>query len=218
MSVDPESGATLPEDATSPFPNPGDTAQDYDAQAQAEVLEQYKQSTKLKQTVSDLMAGWQAIEDCVTDIAKLRDPAVATGVNLDGVGELVGQSRVLADGTVSSDSFYRTLIAARIAFNKAIGSSPEFVAALELLVFAGAFRFYDLGGMTVGIEVAGVPNSNQVALLDAGPIPRAMGVGFIRVWYVDANFFGFLGDPRTGLNGFGLASNLSLGGQMGMLF
>jgi hypothetical protein len=219
VSIDPESGATIPDGASAPFPDPGDTAQDYDAQAQAEVIAQYRESPKLRQTISDLMAGWQAIEDCIVEINKQLDPDIAEGVNLDVIGERVGQSRVLSDGTVPSDSFYRLLIAGRILRNRAIGSSPEFITALETFVFVGTpFRYYDLGHMTVGIEVPGEPNSNQKALINDGPMPRAMAVGVIKLWFNDANFFGFQGDPRPGLNGFGLASDLSLGGQLGMLF
>lgn len=218
MSIDPDSGAELPEDMESPFPDPGETAKDHDTQAASRVAMQYADKPRFMATVALHAEAAQGIEDCAVTIPLLDDPDIATGVNLDVTGELVGQGRVLLDGTVSSDAFYRTLIAARILRNRSKATSPEFIAALEAIVFSGAFRFYDLGHMTIGIEVAGEPNSNQKALIEGGPIPKAAGVGVIKLWYVDANFFGFQGDPRPGLDGFGLASNLSLGGQLGMLF
>lgn len=216
--IDPESGATIPDGATAPFPNPAETAMDYVAEARGHIIRQYRESPRLVATVEAIAAQGQAMEEQLVLIPPMDDPALAGDVNLDVTGALVGQGRVLANGSVSSDLFYRTLIAARILYNKSIASSPEFIAALELLVFAGAFRYYDLGGMTVGIEVAGEPNPDSIALLDAGPVPVRQAVGVIRGWYVSANFFGFQGDPRPGLNGYGLASDPSLGGQYGMLF
>lgn len=224
-SIDPDSGATVPENGSSPFPNPGETAQDYDAQAQGEVLQQYRESTKLKATITALMSGWQAIEDCMVNIPKQRDPAIAEGVNLDVVGELVGQSRVLSNGTVVSDAVYRGLIALRIARNSSQGTDPEF---LEYLVYvfqtyvAGStpFRFMDFGGMVAGIEYGGgaAPSSDQIALLEGGPLPRDMAVGVVREWYDPAEWFGFDEDTRTGAKGFGVESDPSVGGQLAMLF
>jgi len=216
--VDPESGQTLPPGATSPYPNPGEDAMDYAAEALGHVIAQYRNSPRLMGTVEDLVVNAQAMEEQLVKIPLLDDPAIATGTNLDVTGELVGQGRVLADGTVSSDAFYRTLIAARILRNKSIGSSPEFIAALELLVFAGAFRYFDIGHMSVGIEVAGLPSSNQIALLDAGPIPVAMGVGISRVWFDDANYFAFEEDVGAGSSGFGEIGDASQGGKFAELF
>lgn len=193
---------------------------DYEEEALGHVILQYRQSPKLLATVSALVANTQALEDCAVQIPPLDDPDIATGVNLDVTGELVGQGRVLINGTVSSDEFFsQSLIPARILRNNSICSSPEYIQALETVVFVGTpFRYYDLGGLTVGIEVPGEPSGDQVALLDGGPIPRAGGVGVVRVWFVAAGFFGFQGDPRPGLDGYGLKSNLSLGGRYGMLF
>jgi len=218
MSVDPESGETIPEGASVPFPDPGETAQDYDAQAQAEVLTQYQESPKLKATITALMAGWQAIEDCLVQIPGLRDPATATDVNLDRVGELVGQSRVLTTGTELSDAEYRTFIALRILRNKAIGSGPEFVAALEAILDPIAFRFVDLGGMAVLIEIAtgAPPSDDQIAALDHGPIPRAMAVGVGRTWYDPEDVFGFEEDDDA--IGFGEVGDPGFGGGLAEIF
>ncbi len=225
-TIDPESGATIPENATAPFPNPGETAQDYDAQAQGEVLQQYRESPKLTATIAALMSGWQAIENCAVTISKLRDPAIAASsdpaiksVNLDRIGELVGQSRVLSSGTVLSDTDYLVLIAKRIARNQAIGSSPEFIAYLEYVFGATPFRYIDFGGMVVGIEVetGATPNPDQIALLNDGPTPRAMPVSEVRVWHGET-WFGFADDPRPGVRGFGSLSDPSVGGHMAELF
>jgi hypothetical protein len=218
VSTDPESGATIPEGASAPFPDPGETAQDYDAQAQAEVLTQYKESPKLKATITALMSGWQAIEDCLVTIPGLRDPDVATGVNLDRVGELVGQSRVLTTGTELDDADYRVFIALRILRNRSIGSGPEFVAALEAILDPIPFRFVDLGGMAVLVEIAtgAPPTDDQIAALDHGPVPRAMAVGVGRVWYDPDSVFGFDGDDEA--LGFGEIGDPDPGGNFAEIF
>jgi hypothetical protein len=220
VSIDPDSGATIPEDATAPFPNPGETAMDIDAQAQSRVLTQYRESPNLKGTISDHAELFQDLEDCSVNISKQRDPAIAEGVNLDVIGVLVGQSRVLTTGVELADADYRDFIALRIARNHSIGSGPEFVAALEAVLDPTPFRFVDLGGMAVLIELAtgAPPTDDQIALLDYGPTPRAMAVGVSRAWYDPDDYFGFEEDPRPGRKGFGLTSDPSLGGKMGMRF
>jgi hypothetical protein len=229
-TVDPDSGATIPENGTAPFPNPGETALDYDAQAQAEVLHQYKESTKLRATITALMSGWQAIEDCAVNISKQRDltttdPTGTVDVNLDVTGELVGQSRVLSSGTILTNAMYLLLIALRIKRNNSIGSSPEFLDYLTFVfqTYPGTstpFRYYDLGGMAVGIEVGtgAPPSADQLALLDNGPSPRAMAVGVGREWYHADDYFAFAEDTGAGAKGFGLASDPTVGGKLAMLF
>lgn len=230
MTLDPESGATLPENASLPFPNPGETARDVDAQAQSRVATQYRTATKLKATISLLAECFQDIEDCAVGIPSLRDPAIATGVNLDVVGELVGQSRVLTDGTVLGDgiavgapggpTLYRAAIQQRILRNKSIGSGPEFVAALEYIFGATPFRFVDLGGMAVIVEfgTGAAPTSDRVALLDSGPVPRAMAVGVGRDWYDAASYFAFAEDIGAGAKGFGEIGDATKGGKFAEIF
>lgn len=220
MSIDPESGATIPDGATSPFPNPGETAQDYDAQAQAEVITQFRESTKLRQTISDLMAGWQAIEDCMVTIGEQLDPAIAEGDNLDVIGQRIGQSRVLITGTELSDADYRLIIAQRILRNRAVGSGPEFVTALEFVFDPTPFRFIDLGYMSVIVEIAtgAPPSDDQIALLDYGPMPRAMAVGVGRDWYDPASYFAFADDVGAGAKGFGEIGDATKGGPMAEIF
>lgn len=226
-TIDPDSGATVPENGSSPFPNPCETAQDYDAQAQSEVLHQYRESTKLKATITALMSGWQAIEDCAVNISKQRDPAIAASgdplirsVNLDRIGELVGQPRVLVSGTVLSDADYVVLIAKRIARNRAIGSAPEFLDYLAFVFGASPFRFIDLGGMSIWIEAGtgGPPTADVLALLDYGPSPRAMAVGVGRVWYDPAEYFAFDEDVGAGAKGFGEVGDPTKGGDFAEIF
>jgi len=219
VSIDPESGETLPDDATSPFPNPCETPIDIDAQAQSRVLMQYRESTKLRGTITDIAELFQALEDVGCQISTLRDIATATGVNLDDIGELVGVSRVLSSGTSLSDANYRLLIAQRILRNKAIGSGPEFVAALEYVFGATPFLFQDLGHMAVRLSIGtgAPPSADQLAILNSEVMPRAMAVGITRIWYDPANYFGFSDDVNA--DGFGeIGDPPPPGGKLAELF
>lgn len=240
MSIDPDSGQTLPDGATSPFPNPCETPLDVDAQAQSRVLQQYRESTKLKGMITDIAELFQALEDVGTQISQQRDPAIAEGVNLDVVGELVGQSRVLrtADGThtlaiedggsylIGAHTFtglqlYRLLITWRIARNKAIGSGPEYIAALRAFVFVEQdFVYVHLGNMAMLVETGtGLPpTADQMALLDDGPVPRAMAVGVGRDWYDPASYFAFAEDIGAGAKGFGEIGDATKGGKFAEIF
>jgi hypothetical protein len=227
--LDPDSGETLPDNASLPFPNPVEAALDYVAEARGHIIQQYKNSPRLVATIEAIAGQGQAMEEQLVLIPPMDDPAIAAGVNLDVTGELVGQSRVVASGAiVADDTFYRTLIARRIARNISIGTGPEFIAALEALVFPSTpFRFVDVGHMAVLVEVAGAPTADQIALLtespdaplaNTSPIPRDMAVGVGRVWYDPAEWFGFDEDTRPGAKGFGLESDPSVGGRLSLTF
>jgi hypothetical protein len=229
--VDPDSGAVVPDNAAQPFPNAGEVALDHAAQAAGRILRQYRNSPNLQGLIAGLAALGQRLENCLVSIATLDDPAVATGNAsdpigrpgpLDVTGELVGQSRVLSDGTVVNDATFRAYIALRILRNKSIASSPEYVAALTAIFGATPFRYMDFGGMAVGIELGtgAAPSDDIIALIDrdTGLAPVAMGVGVGREWYDPAEWFGFAEDPGAGAKGFGLESDPSVGGRLAMLF
>jgi hypothetical protein len=219
VSIDPDSGATIPEDATAPFPNPGETAMDIDAQAQSRVLTQYREAIKLKATISAHAELFQALEDCMVQIPLQRDPAIAEGVNLDVTGALVGQSRVLTTGVELADPGYRDFIDLRIRRNISIGTGPEYIAALQEILDPTPFKYLHLGHMQaiVAVGSAGPPTDDQIALLDYGPVPRAMAVGIGRRWYDPDDYFGFADDPDA--FGFGeVGDPPPPGGKFGEIF
>jgi hypothetical protein len=224
VSIDPASGATVPDGAESPFPSSCEVAPDLVAQGLARLATQYRQSPKFIAMLTFLIQGVKDLADVAAQIPGLLDPAVATVKNLDVVGQLVGQSRVLSSGTEVSDTLFRGLIALRIARNASKGTSPELVAALTAVlsppfqVSPIPFRYFDLGGMSVGLEAGtGTPPSADLrALVNGGPLPVAMGVGFSKAWYDPASYFGFDEDPDA--KGFGIAGDATKGGKFAMAF
>lgn len=242
VTADLYSGETLPAGATSPFPNPSEEALDYDAETMSLVASQYRKSPRFLATASMLVAPFQALEDCLVIIPTLDDPVIATGNiasagpsgrdtgldskpattpgPLDVTGELVGQGRTLSDGTALDDADYRVMIGARILRNKSIGSSPEFLDFLVFVFGVTPFRYYDLGAMTVGIEIGtgASPSADEIALLDDGPTTRAMAVGVGREWYDPAGWFAFAEDTAPNAKGFTEIGDPTQGAQFSELF
>lgn len=223
-TIDSDSGEIVPDGATQPFPNPGEVSLDHAAQAASRVIAQYQKATRFLAHVAGLAALAQRIENCLNSIPGLLaiasdNPSSTTNVNLDNVGALVGQSRVLADGTVLTNAQFLVVIGLRIARNTSIASSPEFIAALTAILGVNPFRYYDIGGMMAGVELAtggGAPAADIVAEIDA-LAPRAMGVDLVRIWY-GTTYFGFDEDHRSGVRGFGEIGNPSVGAPFGELF
>lgn len=65
----------------------------HDAEAQAYFIEQFKNSQNLRDLISIYMVFVQELEDVFQDIITQRMIDGAEGAQLDGIGEIVGQSR-----------------------------------------------------------------------------------------------------------------------------
>lgn len=194
--------------------DPLETPQDQTALARARVISQYRNSQKLLATLDALVAHLQDIEDVLTVIPTLDDPAIATGVNLDVTGDLVGQSRLLINGDVVNDTQYRLLIAARIARNTSHGTGPEIIAELET-IFGVEVRFSDLGGMAISISVGRIPTADEIAVLQADILPRPMGVKLFTQYHA-AGAFGF--DDTPGATTFSENGGASVGTGFAEIF
>lgn len=167
-------------------------------QARSRVILQYQNSPKLlKEIELHAMIG-QQVMDFFATLPPLDDPANASGVNLDVDGEIVGQGRLLSDGTIATDGQYRVLIAMKGARNVARVSSADYLAGLVAL-FGAPVRLADHGGMAISYVVMREPTADEVSVLDADIVPRPMGVKVTRAW-APAIYFGFAEDP--GASGF----------------
>src|SRR4029077_11919523 len=118
---------------------------DYPPVAGAKGLIQYRQSVKLLAFIDSLIGALQDIEDTANEIPPLDDIDAAGGVNLAVIGDRVGQSKVLLDGSTVSDALYRILIRARITRNQARATGPDLLAILSG-IFSAPVRFDDYGG------------------------------------------------------------------------
>ena len=180
---------------------PATDAKDYEAQAKARLLWQYSESPKLQAWVAAQMQILQDQENTLLALAGLVSIDDATGVNLDIIGELVGQARSFLNDSPVSDAQYRLLIRARIMRNVWTGNAPDWIALATFVLGAGVWLDDSAGGMSFGYGVSRILTADELALLSGDILPRPIGVEVGPREHFDiANFFGF--DDQPGALGF----------------
>lgn len=180
------------------------TSQDLVATAIGRIITQYKGKPKLQGSIEATVQTIQELDDCALQIPPLYDIDVATGVNLDMLGKLVGQSRVLVNGSTVTDEQLRLLIRARIARNATHATGEEMIAQLALIFSGAHIELYDWEMMSIGYAIGRVLTSDEVAVLQTGILPKPMGVSIVPSEFYDPNdFFGFAEDPDPHAAGLG---------------
>lgn len=100
----------------------------HNANAIARLLYQYRDSTKLQSLITALYGTQvQEIEDAVYGLTGRLDIDTASGIQLDGIGSIVGQSRLGLD-----DFFYRIFLKARIGKNVSEGDIERILSVWKL--------------------------------------------------------------------------------------
>ena len=107
------------------------------AESVARLLSQFKGKTKIKGVVSAQAAQSQEEETAFFELLEERDLANAIGVQLDGIGEIVGEDR-----KGKTDTLYRIYLYARILVNKSSGTAPQINEIANLLIDAANNRVY----------------------------------------------------------------------------
>lgn len=121
---------------------------EYNAEALALLLEQYKGKENIEDLLSSYMEQVQLIEGPVYDLWFKRLLDNATAAQLDLLGEVVKQERVSAD-----DDIYRAFITARISINRSNGRAEELLNILALVSEpTEKFEIRDLGNASILIE------------------------------------------------------------------
>lgn len=92
-------------------------------QARARLIAQYVGKPRLNDLVCIFADQVQLIEDALWDLATLRTIELGVGVQLDGIGDIVGQDR---NGLPDDD--YRPLLRARVRANRSEGTAPDVIA------------------------------------------------------------------------------------------
>jgi hypothetical protein len=169
----------------------------YVSQARSRVIVQYRQSQKLLKAIDSMALLGQQIDDVLRVLPTLDDIATAGGVNLDLIGELVGQTRELANGDIASDAQYRVLIGARITRNNGRVSAEDYLETL-VTFFGAKVVLSDNGGMAISYTVLRAPTADEIAVLNEDIVARPMGVKVTRSFVSAIPYFGFQGDPNAG--------------------
>lgn len=175
--------------------DPEETPTDLAGQAHSRVIIQYREAVKLGAFIDALATPLQEVEDAVTAIPSLDDIDIATGVNLDTTGDLVGQTRVLVNGDIATDEQFRLLIRARIARNGTHSTGEDFIGSLGLIFPDAPVRLFDFGGMAIYYRIGVVLSADEIATLNGDILPRPMGVKVTAAYYDPAAYFGFADDP-----------------------
>ena len=173
---------------------------DHVARALNRLFFQYKESTDLQSFIT-ATNGEQAqdIEDAGFGLFGRLDIDGSSSVQLDGIGEIVGQERFgLADAE------YRLILKARIAKNVSEGDVERLISTWKLLTGANKLEFHEN------------PTLETIALaLMQGVAAGGVSVGFAVVFDPD-NAFGFA-DSGVNTGGFGDTGDAGAGGEFSSL-
>lgn len=102
---------------------------DHAAEGEALLIEQFKNAVNLKSFIGTFMSRVQEIEDMLIALLPARWIENATGLQLDGLGAIVGVAREQA-----ADELYRKRILVRIRINLADGTADQMLEIVKLLV------------------------------------------------------------------------------------
>lgn len=184
---------------------------DHIARAEARLLEQYKQSERIRGIISDITIQVQQIEDMLFDVLDGRTIDTAIGQQLDNLGKILGLNRVPGQ----SDEEYRTLLKAQIIVNVSNGEPSQVINFFKILTNAMQIYLGDLAFGEVSVMSELVLTQDDVDLYFK-QIKRVLGAG-IRVESLGtfdiAEPFAFAGTYAIG-RGFGDSTDLTAGGKL----
>lgn len=162
------------------------------AEAVGNLIDQFKGQPNVEAFIEAWAQQSQEIETAAFGLLTGTTLATAVGVQLDGLGELVGVER---EGR--SDPDYRLRISAQILFNNSSGTIEDL---LQLAVALGATTLALTEVPPAKIElVAGLPLANGAEVARLMGLGKPAGVGMWFTWYEDATPF-FLDTAGQGLD------------------
>ena len=159
--------------------------------AEAALLYQFRTKANIPALARALASGAQAFEDELFGVIMGTEFSLATGVNLDRWGELVGAKR---NGL--TDSEYRPFIRGQILANRSSGKTDELIQVFQEIT-DGEVRHQNLfpAGFQM-IVVRTVPMSDRVASR-VGLLMRTIKPAGISMDLIEAvtGYFGFAENP-----------------------
>lgn len=179
------------------------------ADALSRLLQQYKNSPKLQSIVESLAEQIQTLEDTLQDIDISRSVAVATGENLDRIGESLGVVR----SSATSDEIYRILILGKIAANVSQGETEAVIATYALLTQASEVTLTEIFPAAIIIFSNGEVDPSLASIVSEYlNISTAAAVSVESFGIYEDPPFGFDGDSQA--QGFGDNNNPAIGGKL----
>jgi hypothetical protein len=156
-------------------------------QALALLLQQFKGKPKIEALITAFMTQVQELEEVFFDLLLMRTLELATGVQLDVLGRLLGQTRGALD-----DDGYRIWLRGRILLNKSSGTTEDVINFLTAVLpgqgvdiaesFPASFT------ATLTEEITTVEATEAVTLLH---LVKPVGVGGTLIYSTDTDAFRF---------------------------
>jgi len=145
------------------------TPLDVDAQVETDLPSQYR-VTSVLQFVQALASGLQATNDVVLEWAAAYDLDTAAGLQLDALGERLGQPRdggQYPDG--ESDGIYRMKVRAAVLRNRSGGTIPDLIAVVKALFALSnpvvIIARNGIASFSLVVELSTTPDADEVQTL-----------------------------------------------------
>lgn len=184
--------------------------------ALSQLLQQYKGKKRIEDVLSTIVEQIQDLEDGIYPLNAGRQLALAVGVQLDGLGEIIGLKRNGLD-----DDTYRVFLIGTIAKNYSDGTIPVIRTILALLYAAQFTLIFETFPAEIEVQFAGSTRDPSLYAFIATLVQQALGAG-IKLGSVTqfdlTNPFRFLmvtGQTGPQGEGFGDALSPGAGGQLG---
>lgn len=132
------------------------------------------------------------------------------GVQLDYIGDLIGQPRKLARETMGhivmrDDETYKQVLRWRMLSLSSGGTVYDITRAVNEIFKPDWFRITELGRANIRLEMAGAAVAQELYMNPKRWVNKAAGVGLNEFYYYDGPFFDF--EEKSALN-----DNLERGG------
>lgn len=100
------------------------------------LISQYRGKPRLEALIASYLRRVQELEDAAWDVLISRLIDTATGIHLDTLGQLVGQSRISDD-----DEIYRLYVRARISANRSRGHPDDVISTAQIALNGLEFEY-----------------------------------------------------------------------------
>lgn len=199
---------------------------DYLEEARSMVTEQFKEKTIFDKYLELLIGGKIELQQVFKDLMQKRSLDTAEGVQLDQIGEIVGQSRTLvnvqimpAQTIVLDDDAYRIFIRSKIAKNITRATPEDTMANANLIFNTTGSSIQDEGDAAYTLYIGKLLSPLEQSLLNyviqedgyiTRLIPKPAGVRVNYGNFPADNYFGYQG--ALNVKGYGDLDDPSLGG------
>ncbi len=171
---------------------------------------QFTDSERLIVFLESILAELDELEVSRLQLDTERYIDTAIGVQLDGIGEILGLPRPVLDGVIAGDDPYRLLLRAKTKINSTSMTVPETLEIIAFMISSVTIQYRLVVSMFPSYLFNRILTETEIFALSL--LPSLIGIGPEFIHYDDPNTFSFFEDP-TG-KGFGTTADAGIGGNM----